>query len=200
MRRSQLEKTLEDYVAGDLEEAARLEVERRIAQEPKTRALHREIRAAYDALQVLRERPAPPVRASEVLPGIQAAIAAQAFQKKPRLYLESEGTRFYRRLALAATLLLGVTFGTFGYVRLTGEPAATPAPVPALRGATAPVVHVERERVSDAEWKLIEAGSREGITAEEYFRLLKELQRNPRGVLPVISPVDIYNPGSAEER
>jgi hypothetical protein len=74
------------------------------------------------------------VSADDVLPRIQAAIAAGAFQARPRLYLEAQGTRFYRRMALAAAVLCAVTAGLFAWNRLgdaTGPTGTTPAVPPA---------------------------------------------------------------------
>lgn len=152
IRRSRLESLLHDYVQGDLRDAERREVERRIATDPKARALHEEVVAAQGALRMLRERPEPPVAARDVLPGIQAAIAATAFEPRPRLALEGLGTRYYRRLAVAATLLFAVTVG---YLSFSAGPGDLPAPnpAPAFSGA-------------------IELGTRrEGISAAELFRI-----------------------------
>jgi anti-sigma factor RsiW len=160
MRRSRLEALLHDYVAGDLGDAERRDVEGRLASDPKARALLDEVRAAQDALHLLRDRPEPPVSARDVFPGIQAAIAAQVFEARPRLALEGLGTRYYRRIAIAATLLFAVTVG---YISIgssgTTEPVRNAAPeAPPMLSATGAV----------------ELGSRrEGITAEEFFRLLE---------------------------
>lgn len=163
MRRSRLESLLHDYVAGDLDGDARREIERRLEREPETRTLHEEVRAAHEALQALRGRSEPPAP----LPHIQAAIAAHRFEGKPVLHLRSEGTRFYRRLAMAATLLFAVTAGLFTYNRLS-------RPQPAL----------EADRPSPDERGLepfIEDGSRRnGITAEEFLRRIRELKKDPR--------------------
>ncbi len=158
MRRSRLEALLQDYVAGDLGAAERRDVEERLASDPKARALCEEVRAAQDALRLLRDRPEPPVSARDVFPGIQAAIAAQAFEPRPRLALEGLGTRYYRRIAIAATLLFAVTVGYISFGR-SGNGTEPPPPAPPT-----PV----------AEKGAVELGSRrEGITAEEFFRLLE---------------------------
>jgi len=158
MRRSRLESLLHDYVNGDLGDDERREVERRIEADPSVRALHEDVRAAQEALKLLRERPEPPVAAHDVLPGIHAAIAARAFEPRPRLVLEGLGTRYYRRMAVAATLLFALTVG---YISLTGRGEKTVVverPAPATRDAR------------DA----IELGSRrEGISVAEFIRLLE---------------------------
>lgn len=193
MRRSRLEEQLEDLVAGDLEEAARLEMERRIESEPETRALYVQVRSAHEALRTLRERPEPPVRAEDVLPAIQAAILAQRFERRPRLYLQSEGTRFYRRLAVAATLLMAVSLGAFAIGRLAPDAPTTPLPVSKDRS------HGDdpRARITPAEERLLQAGSEDGISAEEYFRLLEDLKDRPR---MRVQPVVNFMPVPAEER
>ena len=106
-----LESRLEEYVAGDLTGAELAEMEARLASDPKARALHDKIRRAHDALVSLRDRPEPPMRADEALVNIQRAIATNVFAGKPRLELRSAGTRFYRRVAVAAVLLCGVSLG-----------------------------------------------------------------------------------------
>jgi len=162
MRRSRLEALLHDYVAGDLGDAERRDVEGRLASDPKARALLDEVRAAQDALHLLRDRPEPPVSARDVFPGIQAAIAAQAFEARPRLALEGLGTRYYRRIAIAATLLFAVTVG---YISI-GSSGTTAAPGTTTTAPEAPSVLSATGAV--------ELGSRrEGITAEEFFRLLE---------------------------
>jgi len=128
MLRSNLESRLEEYVAGDADAAARAEIEALLARDPKARALHDEIRAAHDALLVLRDRPAPPVSADDALPHIQRALAAAAFAGKPPLELRSWSTVFYRRVAVAAVLLCGVSLGLFLHGRLTAGPADGIAP------------------------------------------------------------------------
>lgn len=120
----QLEDRLHDYVAGDLDETAAAEIEEQLTKDPEARALCDKVRAAHDALASLRERPAPPVAASDVLPAIQAAIAAERFQARPRLPLEGQGTRFYRRLAVAATLLCAASLSLLALNR-SSEPTIT---------------------------------------------------------------------------
>ncbi|MHC4818782.1 MAG: hypothetical protein ACYTF8_12080 [Planctomycetota bacterium] len=163
MRKSRLETLLHDYVAGDLDGDARREVERRLEREPSTRALHDEIRSAHEALQTLRGRAEPPVP----LPHIQAAIAAHRFDEKPVLHLRSEGTRFYRRLAMAATLLFAVTAGLFTYNRLSRPEPELPT--------------TDRPDARTGGLELLEIGGRrEGITAAELIRRLEELKKDPR--------------------
>lgn len=172
MRRSRLESLLHDYAAGDLQGDARREIERRIEREPDTRALYEEVRAAHEALQTLRARAEPPVP----LPHIQAAIAAHRFDPKPVLQLRSEGTRFYRRLAVAATLLFAVTAGLFTYNRLMRPTADAPESPPIT------VFHPDRPTAEDRGLEpFVEIGGlRDGITAEEFMRRLKELNKDPR--------------------
>ncbi len=176
MRRSRLEALLQDYVAGDLGEPDRREVEQRIDADPKARALHEEVRAAQDALRLLRDRPEPPVAARDVFPRIHAAISAQAFESRPHLALEGLGTRYYRRIAIAATLLFAVTVGYIS-IRSSGTTVITPPPPPpspvAVKGA-------------------VELGSRrEGITAEEFFRLLAQTPPSELRVEPVVNVLQV---------
>ncbi|MHC4970969.1 MAG: hypothetical protein ACYTG3_01425 [Planctomycetota bacterium] len=167
MRRSRLETLLHDYVAGDLDGDARREIERRLEREPETRALLEEVRSAHEALQTLRGRAEPPVP----LPHIQAAIAAHRFEGKPVLHLRSEGTRFYRRLAMAATLLFAVTAGLFTYNRLTRP---EPAPETTIVDERPPPGERGLERFLEI------GGRRDGITAEELIRRLEEMKRDAR--------------------
>ena len=91
--------------------------------------MHDEIRAAHDALLTLRDRPDPPVSADDALPHIQRALAAAAFAGKPPLELQSWSTVFYKRLAVAAVLLCGVSLGLYMHGKLTAVPAgATDTP------------------------------------------------------------------------
>jgi len=167
MRRSRLESLLHDYVAGDLDGDARRDIEQRLEREPDTRAILEEVRSAHEALQTLRARAEPPVP----LEHIQAAIAAHRFDSKPVLHLRSEGTRFYRRLAMAATLLFAVTAGLFTYNRFSRPAPEQPAlisddrPSPGKRGLE-PFVDI--------------GGRRNGITAEELLRRLAEIEKDPR--------------------
>jgi anti-sigma factor RsiW len=155
MRRSRLESLLHDYVNGDLGDTERREVEQRIETDPKARALHEEVKAAQGALRLLRERPEPPVAARDVLPGIQAAIAASAFEPRPRLVLEGLGTRYYRRVAVAATLLFALTVG---YFSLSGGGGTVPPP---QRPPSTSIVKGAIELLGSR---------REGISAAELFR------------------------------
>ena len=110
---------LQDYVAGDLSQEEAGEVEALLRADPKARALCDEARAAHDALTVLRDRSEPPVTAADVLSNIQMAIATDQFRARPRLDLQGEGTRFYRRLAIAATLLFAVSATLLGVHRFS---------------------------------------------------------------------------------
>lgn len=178
MRRSRLEALLQDYAAGDLGEAECREVERLLETDPAARALHHEVAAAQGALRLLRDRPEPPVAARDVFPSIQAAIAAQAFEARPKLALEGLGTRYYRRLAIAATLLLALTVGFFA---LRGAPAGSdggrvPPALPDLATTSA-----------------VELGSRrEGIPAEEFLRFLDRTRDpNELRIYPLINVIEI---------
>jgi anti-sigma factor RsiW len=154
-RRSRLETRLHDYVAGDLDPAARAEVDELLRRDAGARALLDEVRSAHEALSVLRERPEPPRGADDVLPDIRAAIAAQGFESRPRLPLETRGTRFYRRFAYAALLLCAFTVAIL-----------------ATRGPEAPAE--KREAGRD--------GERPGLvpmSAEEYLRLLDRVGGDP---------------------
>ena len=122
MRRSILESRLEEYAAGDADAATRTEIEALLARDPKARALLDEIQRAHDALISLRDRPQPPVPADDALVNIRRAIATQVFAEKPRLELQSASTRFYRRLAVAAVLLCGVSLGLLLHGKLAGDP------------------------------------------------------------------------------
>jgi len=110
---------VQDYVAGDLSQEEAGEVEALLRTDPKARALCDEARAAHDALATLRDRNEPPVTAADILPKIQMAISADQFRARPRLDLEGEGTRFYRRLAIAATLLFAVSATLLGVHRFS---------------------------------------------------------------------------------
>ena len=128
MLRSKLESRLEEYVAGDLDAGARAEVEALLARDAKARALHDEIRTAHDALRTLCDRPEPPVSADDALSRIQRALAADVFAGKPTLELQSWSTVFYRRVAVAAVLLCGVSLGLFLHGKLTASPVAGTTP------------------------------------------------------------------------
>lgn len=185
MRRSRLESLLHDYAAGDLQGDARREIEHRIEREPDTRALYEEVRAAHEALQTLRARAEPPVP----LPHIQAAIAAHRFDQKPVLQLRSEGTRFYRRLAMAATLLFAVTAGLFTYSRFS-------RPAPAQPGPTSPDRPTAKDRGLESFVEI--GGRRNGITAEELLRRLAEIEKDPRELR--VTPRDFVVPIAIESR
>jgi anti-sigma-K factor RskA len=186
MRRSRLQTILHDYVAGDLDETARRDIERRIRKEPQVRALLDEVRAAHDALLTLRERPEPPVSAEDAVAGIQARLVSTRFEARPKLHLESQGTRFYRRLALAASLLFALTAGFFAYSSLQPEdPEVTTAP---------PVAADARPTAAERGLEpFVAAGRRGGMTAEEYVRKLRELGIRPAD-LSITPPDDDVMP------
>lgn len=153
-RRSRIDDNrLHDYVAGDLDGNAAAEVEEQLAQDAEARARLEEVRAAHEALLALRERREPPVSAGDVLPAIQAAIAVERFQARPRLPLEGQGARFYRRLAAAALLLCALSLSLLAL--RSGEPEAPPQPVAKDRPP-------------------IEERIRMPMTAEEWLKLLEE--------------------------
>jgi len=191
--KSRLEKLLHDYAAGDLDAEARREAEQRLAGDPAARALYEDIRAAHEALASLRDRPEPPVRAADVLPAIQAAIRTQGFAPRPRLYLEAHEARYYRRMALAATLLLAVAVGALAVSRMSG-PAETP------RTPTVPPAAEKRVPAQPVDWNaLVERGRQpEGIPADEYFEILDRLDRQPHDMR--VNVVGNVVPAAAEER
>ncbi len=121
MRKSRLNHLLQDYVAGDCTDEQAAEVRNLLAEDGKARALYEEMRAAHEALQTLRDRPAPAVSADNALPHIRAAITRDAFRQKPQLFLEGESTRFYRRLAAAALLLFAVSISLLALNRVSGN-------------------------------------------------------------------------------
>jgi len=190
--KSRLEKLLHDYAAGDLDAEARREAELRLAGDPAARALYEDIRAAHEALASLRDRPEPPVRAADVMPAIQAAIRTQGFAPRPRLYLEAHEARYYRRMALAATLLLAVAVGALAVSKMSGSadaprtPMAQPSP--------------ERAPAQPVDWNaLVERGRQpEGIQADEYFEILDRLDRQPHDMR--VNLVGDVVPAGAEER
>jgi hypothetical protein len=182
MRRSRLEALLHDYAAGDLGEAGRRDVERLLESDPHARGLLDEIEAAQGALRLLRERPEPPVSGRDVFPRIQAAIAVQGFEQRPKLSLEGIGTRYYRRLAIAATLLLALTLGFFAF-----RDAPAGGGDIGVRGPILPDLSMK---------SAMELGSvREGIPAADFLRFL-ERTSDPRAlrIEPVENVVEIAEP------
>jgi len=175
MKRS-LESLLQDYLDGDLDGdldgAARASVEERLARDPAARARLDEMRAAREALGMLRTRKPPP----PPLEHIQTRIAAVGFAPRPALPLDGEGTRFYRRMALAATALLAVTIGLWSFDKLgPGEPA--PA---AEAGPQAPSAGTSRDL-----HMVVEFGRDEnGITADRWLRELERVGIRPSDVKP----------------
>ena len=198
MRRSRLHELLHSDAAGDLDAAGRAEVERLLADDASAREALGEIQAAHAALRTLRDRPEPPLPAAEAAARVRAAIAGQAFEPRPKLYLESEGTRFYRRLALAATVLMAVTLGMFAYRSLQprgeeGGPGAAPVATPEA-GLTSADVSAEERGLK----RFVELGGRrEGIPAAEFLRIREEEKLDLRQL--VVTPMDnampISNPG-----
>ena len=180
------QRLLEDYVAGDLDASRIAEVEALLQRDARARALCSEIRAAREALEPLRNRPEPPVPVEQVLPRIRRAIAAAADAPvyRPRLYLEGEGTRFYRRLAAAAGILLAFSVGLLTWNRLSFE-------LPEDRS----VIHVPARTPDKMPMdRLVQAG-RQPMNGAELVSLLRSLGVSPDdavigpeaagGVLPV---------------
>ncbi len=180
-----LRDTLHDYVAGDLDEANARAIEDRIDREPKVRKLYEEIRDTHEALLMMRERPEPPVSAEDVLPQIRAAIASKSFESRPQLLLEGTGTRFYRRLAIAATVLCAITAGLL-VMRGDNEPApeTDERPTAAERGLTP----------WDPE-PFVEAGSRGALDGYEYIEMLE--RHGKRATEVSFTPTDQVVPSFA---
>ena len=189
MKRSRLT-LLENYVAGDLDAAGRLEVEEMLERDPALRDRLVEMEAAHDALSVLRDRPEPPVRAHDVLPAIQAAISAQSFAPRQKLYLESPATRFYRRAALAATVLFAVTAGLFVF-------RAMRADEPGVRDDPPLLIDNKPTATERGLEPFLDAARRGPIDGEQYRRLLEG--RDPERVflVPTTSAMPIVA-GAAE--
>jgi hypothetical protein len=199
MRRSRLETLLHDYVAGDLDAKQRADVEARLERDPEARALCDEIRTAHEALQCLRQRPEPPVSADDAFPRIRAALASGQFAEKPLLHLEGEGTRFYRRVAMAATLLFAVSVGVFAVNRLDraeSPDVGTPG--------TPPVAGDQRPSAAERGLeRLVELGHRpNGIDALEYMRRLREFGVRPGDaiVAPMYNAVPVSDTDIVDDR
>ena len=188
-RSRQLKEALHDYVAGDLDETAAREVERRVQSDPDVRALLDEVRAAHEALLILRDRPDPPVSADAVLPRIQAEIARGQFTERPRLYLESSSSRFYRRVAMAATLLLAVSVSII-LARRGSEPGPAMDATPA---ATTPSAAERDIMPIDA---FVEAGGE--MDAAKLFELLERTGIDPEKLRLTPSAVPVA--GAVAER
>ncbi|MGQ0612418.1 MAG: anti-sigma factor family protein [Planctomycetaceae bacterium] len=184
-RRSPLESRLHDHAAGDLDPSEAAALERRLGEDPAARALQEEVLAAREALRSLRERPEPPAPADEALARIRAAIAADRLAPRPYLPLEGQGARFYRRLALAATLLFAITAG-FLAASPRGEPAAPPA-VLAVPAPLAPPPPPEARGID----LLVDAGRHGGLTAREYLEMLRRLGVSEHDTIysPMMVPV-----------
>ncbi|MEM8884102.1 MAG: hypothetical protein AAGD14_08550 [Planctomycetota bacterium] len=133
MRRFQLESKLHDYLANELDASARAEVEALLARDESARALLDEMRAADDALSLLRDRQAP----EAPLEAIQRQIAAGVFAGRPEPELHAWGTRFYKRVAAAAVLTCGVSLGLLGHNVWSNGSTSVETPV----SDRAPVVH-----------------------------------------------------------
>jgi hypothetical protein len=172
-RRSRLESLLEDYCDGALDDAARGALERRLAADARARALLQEMRDARAALHALRERPAP-LFDDAVFARIRGGIVAERFAKKPVLPLESGSARFYRRLAMAATLLFAVT-ASFLATRKEG-PGTSPAGI----GPLTPAPTAEERGREPIEELIRRAARPGGLSGAEYAELLRELGMDPR--------------------
>lgn len=127
-----LESKLHDYLTGECDAGTRAEVEELLARDAKARALFEEIRAAHEALLLLRDRPAP----EAPLDDIRAAIASSVFAGKPQPDMEAWGARFYKRVAAAAVLTCGVSLGFLAQQAFRDEQptASTPVVPPPERG------------------------------------------------------------------
>ncbi len=169
MRKSRLNHLLQDYVAGDCTDEQAAEVRNLLAEDGKARALYEEMRAAHEALQTLRDRPAPAVSADNALPHIRAAITRDAFRQKPQLFLEGEGTRFYRRLAAAALLLFAVSISLLALNRVSKNGTPTEPPV---AGKVVPVE--ERPGI-----ELFLEKNQKPMSAEELLKLHEQLGLDP---------------------
>jgi len=122
-----LESKLHDYMTGACDEATRAEIEALLARDAKARALLEEMRAAHEALLMLRDRPTP----EAPLDRIRTAIASGVFAGKPQPDMEAWGTRFYKRVAAAAVLTCGVSLGILAQHSLRSEaPTAPVVPAP----------------------------------------------------------------------
>lgn len=194
MRKSRLTTLLQDYVAGDCTGEQAAEVERLIREDADVRRLLDECRGAHEALRTLRDRPAPFLGAEDAIPAIRAAIARDAFQEKPRLFLEGEGTRFYRRLAAAALLLFAVSISLLALNRLN-DPGTTPPPV-----VEEPSAPVPPERRPGIELILDKLDKREPMTAEELFKLAEEAGINLGETVYTPQDTVVPVPVSAESR
>jgi len=121
MNQRRLERQLQEYLEGTLDETARREVETvladaRSASGAKARALLDEMRDAQDALAALRDRPTP----EAPLKKIQLAIASTVFAGRPEPDMHAWGNRFYKRVAAAAVLLCGLSLGVAGHSTMKG--------------------------------------------------------------------------------
>jgi hypothetical protein len=160
MLRSKLESRLEAFVAGEVDDATRTEIETLLARDANARRLHDEIREAHDALQILRDRPEPPFSAEDALPRIVRAMSAHAFTGKPPLELQSWATVFYRRVAVAALLLCGVSMGLFLHNRMAPPPAieSTPVATPGLSTEDR-TFNVRGGTISGLDWMNLNGGN-----------------------------------------
>ena len=171
-RRKNLGDLIHDHVAGDLDPSNARALEERIQREPKVRALYEEIAETHEALRSLCERPEPPIPASDAVGRIHAAIARDLFRTRPELTLESQGARFYRRVAVAATLLCALTVGALVMNNLARK-----------KRSASPVVATDR---LTAEGRgllpFVEAGSRGALNGAEFIRLLERTGQRPHDV------------------
>jgi anti-sigma-K factor RskA len=181
MKHRRIERLIQDHVAGDLDEAAAREVERLIESDARARSLFEQARDAHEALTTLRERPDPPVTAREALPSIQSAIANAQFEPRPKLDLEGMGSRYYRRVALAASILFAVTAGVLVATGTFGD-------------APAPIVEPAGEPAS------VKADPGELGKEVSAYELLERMKREGRTRLPRLIPVDNVNWVPAAER
>ncbi len=176
---------LYDYLAGELDEAGRAVVEDRLAHDASVRAEFDEMRAAQEALGTLRERVAPPPPLDHIQTRINHGdLDHGGFDPRPALPLDGEGTRFYRRLALAATVLLAVTVGLWSFDKL-GSNGSTSLDAGATgRTGNTPVLR-NLHRPSRNLHRVVEFGRNEhGISAERFLRELERVGIRPSEIKP----------------
>jgi len=193
-RSRKLQDLLHDYVAGDLEPAEARWIEARIAHEPKVRAQLEEIRETHDALTSLRRRPEPPLAPHDAWGAIREAIAADAWRKRPVLRLEGEGTRFYRRLAIAAMAVCAFSVGILVWNHGANAPATTTGSTvePVASGAQPSA----KERGLVPADYFLDAGRGNGLDGAEFLRMLDRAGYTSQP--PSYRPSDTILPISAD--
>jgi anti-sigma factor RsiW len=191
MRRFHLESMLHDFLTGECDEATRLEVESLLERDAKARALLEEMRDAHEALQLLRNRPAPQAPVDD----IRRAIASHVFAGKPEPVMTAWGTRFYKRVAAAAVLLCGASVGFAVHHSLS-----TPAPNALERPASTDSSAASRNTGSgNAPEATVRAPSETIPPASERGRPVRgidafELMSKTNGNLVTVTPTDAVMP------